>query len=234
MKCNETICKWCKNKHGASKIIDTLETYQWAFERRACGAWWVAATILLQGQHFDHGAKVTTFAVIGAYVTERVKHIGYLLREGLGDVEVVAADVEEGAAIIEAVLEVGQVVADAVEGPNLQTRLEATFSPRADEGPGRNLTPLAAVLCPMVGTNCHGNLETVAMGWPNEGLDDGDDGSGSGLCQQRHLGLPKFRALPDGGKTTTSCLLWINSTVVTILLELFGLEEEQEDPISLV
>jgi hypothetical protein len=28
-KCNETSGKWCKNKHGASKIIDTLETYQW-------------------------------------------------------------------------------------------------------------------------------------------------------------------------------------------------------------
>jgi hypothetical protein len=28
-KCNETIDKWCKNKHGASKIIDTFETYQW-------------------------------------------------------------------------------------------------------------------------------------------------------------------------------------------------------------
>jgi hypothetical protein len=27
-KCNETLRKWCKNKHGASKIIDTLETYQ--------------------------------------------------------------------------------------------------------------------------------------------------------------------------------------------------------------
>jgi hypothetical protein len=27
MKCNEIIGKWCKNKHGASKIIDTLETY---------------------------------------------------------------------------------------------------------------------------------------------------------------------------------------------------------------
>jgi hypothetical protein len=27
-KCNETISKWCKNKHGASKIIDTFETYQ--------------------------------------------------------------------------------------------------------------------------------------------------------------------------------------------------------------
>jgi hypothetical protein len=28
MKCNETLSKWCKNKHGASKIIDTFETYQ--------------------------------------------------------------------------------------------------------------------------------------------------------------------------------------------------------------
>jgi hypothetical protein len=28
MKCNETVGKWCKNMHGASKIIDTLETYQ--------------------------------------------------------------------------------------------------------------------------------------------------------------------------------------------------------------
>jgi hypothetical protein len=27
-KCNETLGKWCKNKHGASKIIDILETYQ--------------------------------------------------------------------------------------------------------------------------------------------------------------------------------------------------------------
>jgi hypothetical protein len=27
MKCNETLGKWCKNKHGASKIIDTFETY---------------------------------------------------------------------------------------------------------------------------------------------------------------------------------------------------------------
>jgi hypothetical protein len=27
MKCNKTIGKWCKNKHGASKIIDKFETY---------------------------------------------------------------------------------------------------------------------------------------------------------------------------------------------------------------
>jgi hypothetical protein len=27
-KYNETLGKWCKNKHGASKIIDMFETYQ--------------------------------------------------------------------------------------------------------------------------------------------------------------------------------------------------------------
>jgi hypothetical protein len=27
-KCNETLSKWCKNKHVASKIMDTFETYQ--------------------------------------------------------------------------------------------------------------------------------------------------------------------------------------------------------------
>jgi hypothetical protein len=26
-KYNETLSKWCKNKHRASKIMDTLETY---------------------------------------------------------------------------------------------------------------------------------------------------------------------------------------------------------------
>jgi hypothetical protein len=28
IKCNKTQSKWCINKHGASKIIDTFETYQ--------------------------------------------------------------------------------------------------------------------------------------------------------------------------------------------------------------
>jgi hypothetical protein len=27
MKCNKTQSKWCINKYGASKIIDTFETY---------------------------------------------------------------------------------------------------------------------------------------------------------------------------------------------------------------
>jgi hypothetical protein len=53
--------------------------------------------------------------------------------------------------------------------PNLQTRPEATLSPGIDGGPGRNLTPLAVALCPTVGANYRGNLETVAMGRLIEG-----------------------------------------------------------------
>jgi hypothetical protein len=41
--------------------------------------------------------------------------------------------------------------------------------------------------------------------------------------------LPRFRALLAGGNTPTSCLLSIIFTVVTMLLELFDLEEEEED-----
>jgi hypothetical protein len=87
-----------------------------AFGRRALGARRVAALLFSQGHHLDHGAKIATFTAARASVAERVEDVGYLLREGLGDVEAVAADVEEGAAVAEAVLEVGQVVADAVEG----------------------------------------------------------------------------------------------------------------------
>jgi hypothetical protein len=31
-KCNKTQSKWCINKHGASKIIDTFETYHCIFK----------------------------------------------------------------------------------------------------------------------------------------------------------------------------------------------------------
>jgi hypothetical protein len=40
-KYKETIGKWCKNKHGASKIIDTLETYH-------------CSSLILQGSWSDH------------------------------------------------------------------------------------------------------------------------------------------------------------------------------------
>jgi hypothetical protein len=36
-KCNKTVGKWCKNKHGASKIIDTLEMYQGETTAEAIG-----------------------------------------------------------------------------------------------------------------------------------------------------------------------------------------------------
>jgi hypothetical protein len=32
-KCNKTQSKWCENKHGSSKIIDTFETYHWPTRR---------------------------------------------------------------------------------------------------------------------------------------------------------------------------------------------------------
>jgi hypothetical protein len=76
----------------------------------------------------------------------------------------VAANVEEGAVIAEAVLEAGQIVADAVEGAKPPDKAKATFSPRVDGDPGWNLTPVIAARCPTVGANCRGNLETVAMG----------------------------------------------------------------------
>jgi hypothetical protein len=37
MKCNKTQSKYCINKHGASKIIDTFGTYQRAARRGAGG-----------------------------------------------------------------------------------------------------------------------------------------------------------------------------------------------------
>jgi hypothetical protein len=48
--------------------------------------------------------------------------------------------------------------------PNLQTSPEATLLPGIDGDPGQNLTPVVAAHCPMVGANCRGNLETIAMG----------------------------------------------------------------------
>jgi hypothetical protein len=86
-----------------------------AFEWRARGAQLVAAFLVSQGHHFDHGAKVTAFAATRASIAERVEDVGYLLWEGLGDIEAVAADVKEGATA-KAVPKAVQVVTDAFEG----------------------------------------------------------------------------------------------------------------------
>jgi hypothetical protein len=87
-----------------------------AFGRRALGAQGVAALLFSKGHHLDHGAKTAAFTAARASVVERVEDVCHLLREGLGDIEAVAADVEEGAAVAEAILEVGQIVANTVEG----------------------------------------------------------------------------------------------------------------------
>jgi hypothetical protein len=56
-----------------------------------------------------------------------------------------------------------------------------------------------------------------------------NDGSGLRLCNLDTSSLPRFRALHAGGNTPTSCLVsYSHHTVATTLLELFGLEEEEE------
>jgi hypothetical protein len=55
-----------------------------------------------------------------------------------------------------------------------------------------------------------------------------NDGFGSRLCNENTSDLPRFRALHAGGKTPTSCIVsYSQHTVATRLLELFGLEEEE-------
>jgi hypothetical protein len=77
---------------------------------------------------------------------------------------VVAADIEEGAVAAEAVLEAGQVFVDAVEGAEPPD--EAGGDPLAGDrwGSQPELDSGRRRALPMVGANCRGNLETVAMG----------------------------------------------------------------------
>jgi hypothetical protein len=52
-KCNETLNKWCKNKHGASKIIDTFETYHYSS----------AFINVISGDTLSHDMKMTVCAL---------------------------------------------------------------------------------------------------------------------------------------------------------------------------
>jgi hypothetical protein len=58
---------------------------------------------------YPYGRSIdeTTTTAARASVTKRVEDVCHLLREGLGDIEVVAADIEEGAVVAEAILEAG-------------------------------------------------------------------------------------------------------------------------------
>jgi hypothetical protein len=108
-----------------------------------------------------------------ACIAERVEHVGYLLREGLGDVEVVAADIEEGAVVAEAVLEGGKIVADAVEGAEPPDEAEGDLlaeirwgsRPKLHSGHCRVLPHGGRQLSWYFGDNSHGDGLT-------EGLDN--------------------------------------------------------------
>jgi hypothetical protein len=54
-KCNETVGKWCKDKHGASKIIDTLETYH--ARRGAVGGVWALSRSDWAGHENDPNSQ---------------------------------------------------------------------------------------------------------------------------------------------------------------------------------
>jgi hypothetical protein len=60
----------------------------------------------------------------------------------------VTADIEEGAAVAEAVLETGEVVVDAIDGAEPQARPKATFSPRVMEIPAGTSLQLLSHVAP--------------------------------------------------------------------------------------
>jgi hypothetical protein len=54
-KCNKTQSKWCENKHGASKIIDTFEMYQQRIEEKFCKLMLRVATSVTHSYRSLHG-----------------------------------------------------------------------------------------------------------------------------------------------------------------------------------
>jgi hypothetical protein len=68
----------------------------------------------------------------------------------------VLAEAEEGAAVVEPVLEAGEARLSLMQSrvPNLRTSPEATLLPRVEGDPDRNLTSVVAARCPTVGADC--------------------------------------------------------------------------------
>jgi hypothetical protein len=76
---------------------------------------------------------------------------------------------------------------------------------------------------------CCGNLETVAMGMAYRRGSTVVTMGPARDCVNKDTSVTQVQGPPRGGNTPTSCLLSIIFTVVTSLLELFSLEEEEED-----
>jgi hypothetical protein len=143
----------------------------------------------------------------------------------------VAADVEEGAVVAEAVLEAGKIVADIVEGAepldeaggDLLAEGRWGSRPELHFGRCRALPHGGRQLSWYFGDSSHGG-----------GLMEGIDGVQRWVCLEivllGHDPLPRFRALHSGGNTPTSCLVFIlNTRWLTRLLELYCLEVEEEE-----
>jgi hypothetical protein len=72
-KCNETLGKWCKNKHGALKIMDTLETYQ-------PPAADLGTTTAISSRGASHGVRVARSVMPKAHVTPSMEATRPLVR----------------------------------------------------------------------------------------------------------------------------------------------------------
>jgi hypothetical protein len=120
----------------------------------------------------------------------------------------VATDVEEGAAVVEAVLEAGEIVADAVEGAEPPDKAggdlltESRWGSRSElySGRCRALPHGGRQLSWYFGDSSHGDGLT-------EGLDGVQRGVRLEIVLLGYQRLPRFRALHSGGNTPTSCLV---------------------------
>jgi hypothetical protein len=127
----------------------------------------------------------------------------------------VAADVEEGAAVTEAVLEAVKVSADAVEGTEPLDKAEGDLLTESRWGSRPKLHSGRCCTLP------HGGHQ---LSW-YFGDSSHRDGLSEGLIEEQRQvwleisqvtthHLPRFRALLTGGKTPTSCLsLYYQHTV---------------------
>jgi hypothetical protein len=70
-KCNKTLSKWCKKKHGASKIMDTFETYQWTEEIHKQGPSKKAMTSLVMLISWEIWKERNTHVFRNTYTTSR-------------------------------------------------------------------------------------------------------------------------------------------------------------------
>jgi hypothetical protein len=84
-KCNKTLSKWCKNKHGASKIIDTFETYHQQSLRNYHNSWvhpqsFVVGDLVLRLKQYGHGKLESPW--VGPYImTEVIPGGAYRLQD---------------------------------------------------------------------------------------------------------------------------------------------------------